>query len=195
MFRFVFLGSDILLFFAVFILSAFVIKGLRKPINKKAFKELLTFKIVWLTLSVLSVYLVISLLDSTHFQRQLPQGDLSTTAQYTAKTESLLDLIFGERATPQEKTYSAPFALNAYIKEIKHSGGQYYPKLKRINPDIHTIHERNVFIFKKLITAFLYSVLIGIFFLMFRYFIYQKASKINYSVFFMLMFFSFINIA
>lgn len=195
MFRFVFLGSDILLFSSLFLLSLFIIKGLRKPINQKAVKKLLTFKIAWVTLSILSFYLVISLIDSVHFQRQLLTEQSPPSVQYAAKIESVLDVLFGERATPQEKTYSAPFALQAYIKEINPAGGQYYPKLRQVNSSLNTEHEKRMLIVKQLVFAFLASMLLVSVVGLCCFYCTRKDIKRHYSKFFTLMCFTFIIIA
>lgn len=196
MFRLVFLGSDLLLFFSVFILSLGVFMGLRKPINKRAFANLINYKIVVVTLSVLMIYLVISLLDSMHFQRQLVEQDQFLKPQYSAKTESVLDVLFGARSTAQEKTYSAPFALHSYTKEVSPSGGQFYPKLKNINLSIKNNFERNSEIYLQLFYALTFSFTCVFFFIIIFYLYVKKPVydfiKENYFLLFLLLILIFI---
>ena len=163
MVRFVFLGSDILLFLSFGLLSLFVIKGMRKPINRQAMKRLVSYQIVMVTLSVLAFYLTIALLDSIHFQRQLSAKNASSAPHYSAKTQSVLDLMFGKRSLAQEKTYSAPLALRSFSKEVRASGGQYYPRLIGINSNVKTLHQRNVVMTKQILFSLIYALCISIF--------------------------------
>ena len=184
MVRFVFLGSDVLLFVSVIILSALVIRGLQKPINRQAIKRLFSYRIVLITVSLLAFYLSIALLDSIHFQRQLSSTSTSSTANYSAKTQSVLDLMFGKRATAQEKTYSSPLALRSFSKEVRASGGQYYPALLGINLEIKTLKQRNVEIVKQGMLALSIAVVTAIFlFFVFKRFRKNKSAMKAFDVF------------
>lgn len=157
MIRFVFLGSDILLFFSFLLLSFAVFKGLRKPITQRAFKKLLTYRVVQVSASILCVYFSVAVLDSIHFQYQLVKTKGTNTAHYSAKTFSVLDVLFAKRATAQEKTYSSPLAFKSFSKEMNIKGGQYYPALIGIASTIKTSTDRNTVVIQQLLCALIFA--------------------------------------
>ena len=155
--KFIFLGSDILLFFSLLLITWFLVRAIKRPITRRAFNKLLSDKVVMLTLAILLLYLLTALLDSIHFQRSLNSVN-NTTTQYSAKVESVLDLLFGQRARAEEKTYSAPFAIKSFLKELKPAGGQYYPKLIGVDNKIKNASDKRTDLFKQ----FFYAVMLSI---------------------------------
>lgn len=156
--KLILLGSDLLLFLASFFIVLFITRALKRPLNRQALKRLLSYKISVITLSILSLYYVVAILDSIHFQRQLVTKAQHQSVQYSAKVESVLDLLFASRATPQEKTYSSPFALHSYLKELKSSHGQYYPKLLGTPAKIDDSAKRNIDILQQILLAFIIAL-------------------------------------
>jgi peptide/nickel transport system permease protein len=69
-----------------------------------------------ISLTVLSLFIVIGLLDSVHFRVRLPSAE-GQAPQYSVEALSILDWIALPLRTQVEKTYSAPFATHAYAKE------------------------------------------------------------------------------
>ena len=93
---------------------------LRKPLGMSA-------------LVVLVVYLAIGLADSIHYKPRIGE-DPKGQAQYAAQIWSVLDAALKTLKENGEKTYSAPFAVQLYMKEtVLGSDGverREYPRLK-----------------------------------------------------------------
>ncbi|MEW5966030.1 MAG: ABC transporter permease [Pseudomonadota bacterium] len=66
---------------------------------------------------ILSVFVVIGLLDSLHYREKLPDSP-PDKPQYSVEVLSVFDALVGELRTQQEKTYSAPLAMQLYAKEF-----------------------------------------------------------------------------
>jgi len=81
---------------------------------------------------VLSAFVVIGLLDSLHFREKLPDSP-ADAPQYSIDVLSVFDILVGDLRTQQEKTYSAPLAMQLYAKEFVQQEGKTvreYPRLK-----------------------------------------------------------------
>jgi peptide/nickel transport system permease protein len=81
---------------------------------------------------VLGVFVVIGLLDSLHYRERLPDSP-ADRPQYSVEVRSAFDALVGKLRTRQEKTYSAPLAMQLYAKEfIERDGASVrdYPRLK-----------------------------------------------------------------
>lgn len=68
------------------------------------------------SLTALSLFIVVGLLDSVHFRQRLPPPE-GQPAQYSVEALSVLDWIAAPLRERVEKTYSAPFATHSYAKE------------------------------------------------------------------------------
>jgi peptide/nickel transport system permease protein len=159
--KFVFLGSDLLLFLTLLLAGIILWRSLKKPLTRRAFEKLKKDKTVIITGSILLLYLSTAVLDSIHFRQAIPNSSDTATksTQYKAKVESVLDVMFGERSQATEKTYSSPFALHSYLKEVKAEGGQYFPKLKGIAAHIKNKSDRQTDVVLQLIYALLISAI------------------------------------
>ena len=81
---------------------------------------------------VLGVFVVIGLLDSLHYREKLADSS-ADRPQYSVEVLSVFDALVGELRTRQEKTYSAPLAMQLYAKEFVEREGvtvRDYPRLK-----------------------------------------------------------------
>ena len=81
---------------------------------------------------VLGVFGVIGLLDSLHFRERLPDSP-ADAPHYSVEVLSVFDALVGDLRTRQEKTYSAPLAMQLYAKEFIERGGETvrdYPRLQ-----------------------------------------------------------------
>jgi len=81
---------------------------------------------------VLGVFVVIGLLDSLHYRAQLPDSP-ADKPHYSVDVLSVFDALVGELRTQQEKTYSAPLAMQLYAKEFVQRDGETvrdYPRLQ-----------------------------------------------------------------
>jgi peptide/nickel transport system permease protein len=81
---------------------------------------------------VLGVFVVIGLLDSLHYRERLPDS-AADAPHYSVEVLSVFDALVGDLRTRQEKTYSAPLAMQLYAKEFIERGGETvrdYPRLQ-----------------------------------------------------------------
>ena len=82
---------------------------------------------------VLTVYLLIAVLDSVHF-RYAPTAAGQMSASYNRDINSVFDVLVTPLRARVERTYSAPFAAEAYAKEIVEladgSNSRAYPRLE-----------------------------------------------------------------
>ncbi|MCA1978007.1 MAG: ABC transporter permease [Thiobacillus sp.] len=81
---------------------------------------------------VLAVFVVIGLMDSLHYRERLPDSP-PDRPQYSVDVLSAFDALVGTLRTQQEKTYSAPLAMQLYAKEFVERDGRTvreYPRLK-----------------------------------------------------------------
>ena len=82
---------------------------------------------------VLCAYLLVAILDSLHFRAALPTNG-QRGAIYSRDLTSVFDVLVAPLRNNVERTYSAPFAAEAYAKEIVEltdgSNGRAYPRLE-----------------------------------------------------------------
>lgn len=81
---------------------------------------------------VLGVFVVIGLLDSLHYRERLADSP-ADAPQYSVEVLSAFDALAGRLRTEQEKTYSAPLAMQLYAKEFVERDGKTvreYPRLR-----------------------------------------------------------------
>jgi peptide/nickel transport system permease protein len=80
---------------------------------------------------VLGAFVIIGLLDSLHYREKLPDSP-ADTPRYSVEVLSVFDALLGKLRTQQEKTYSAPLAMQLYAKEFVERNGataRDYPRL------------------------------------------------------------------
>jgi len=112
------------------IAGAFWLRG--DALRLAAWRKVLARPSAIVSLVVLAFYLSLGLADSLHFRRALPTaGD--GQVHYAAKLESVLDVVLAPLYLDQEKTYSAPLATRAFVKDtVERDGrvaGRDYPRL------------------------------------------------------------------
>jgi peptide/nickel transport system permease protein len=135
-FKPIILWTDALVLLLVIALSGFAWWIGRHAHLRNTWRQILRNRLAVMAIVVLSIYFVIGLLDSLHFQRALPMApqQTQTQMQYSAKVYSVFDVIVSPLGQQYERTYSAPFALRAFIKEsVTTADGQQlrdYPKLQ-----------------------------------------------------------------
>ncbi|MCH9763959.1 MAG: ABC transporter permease [Gammaproteobacteria bacterium] len=132
----------------------FIVLGCRKSHHRLAFKRLFEKPVAMGALVLLLFFLVIAVLDSIPSVRQASKD----TADIRHVT--LLDKILAPLGAVDEKTYSAPLALHAYVSETLWAKGvaeQIYPVLAY--PAAHFKSKKDVkaFCFKMLEKGFLDS--------------------------------------
>ncbi|MDJ0956756.1 MAG: ABC transporter permease [Arenicellales bacterium] len=126
--------TDILLFSLVVLVVGFAIYASRKEHLRAPWREVSRSGVAMSALVVLSLYLVIGLLDSVHFRPQLADREDADDVRYSTEVLSAFDWLFADLRKRSEKTYSAPFAIHLYNKEVVESElgerRQVYPRLK-----------------------------------------------------------------
>jgi len=103
----VFLWTDILIWLLLFstVGLGFVISKSKE--TRAKWREIFKSKLAIISAIILGFYIFFTLIDSIHFR------DNSSSSSFT-----LLDLAFKHRAYTKERTYSSPFALKEYTKDI-----------------------------------------------------------------------------
>ena len=93
---------------------------------------------------VLGVFVVIGLLDSLHYRAQLADSP-ADAPQYSVEVLSVFDALTSELRSRQEKTYSAPLAMQLYAKEFVERDGatvRDYPRLQYGGAHLQRADER-----------------------------------------------------
>ena len=110
------LWTDYLIFFLVGTVLAFVIYTMRHEHLRVPWRQVARRPLAMASLVILLSYVVIGLIDSIHYRPML-EGQYQGQALYSGEMQSLLDKLVMPLRARTEKTYSAPFALQAYSKE------------------------------------------------------------------------------
>ena len=131
--KFVFLGTDILIYVLVLAVSIFVIRARHQEHLRAPWRHVSQRPLAMASAVVLSLYVAIGLLDSIHFRQALENQAGQTEIHFSGEVLSIFDLMVTRLRSQQEKTYSAPFAAHLYTKETVDSpdGPQRtYPRLQ-----------------------------------------------------------------
>jgi peptide/nickel transport system permease protein len=105
---------------------------------------------------VLGVFVVIGLLDSLHYRERLSDSP-ADAPHYSVEVLSVFDALLGELRTNQEKTYSAPLAMQLYAKEFVERNGatvRDYPRLQHGGVHLEHADERLPDIVRRTLTGF-----------------------------------------
>ena len=129
----VFLWTDAM----IWLLVAFCLIGAwyaaRREHLRAPWRRVVESRVGMSSLAVLGVFIVIGLADSLHFHPRNLASE-TATAEYSNDVLSVFDVIATPLRDRQERTYSAPFARHAYVKEtIERPDGSTvrdYPPLK-----------------------------------------------------------------
>ncbi len=105
------LWTDIMVWILLFATVGWGFVISKSPQVQKQWRTIFKSSIALASSIVLLFYLFFALLDSVHFRIQSSDG-------YKGKMITLLDMAFEHRVKDKERTYSAPFALNEYVKDI-----------------------------------------------------------------------------
>ncbi len=105
------LWTDIMVWILLFATVGWGFVISKSPQVQKQWRTIFKSSIALVSSIVLLFYLFFALLDSVHFRIQSSDG-------YKGKMITLLDMAFEHRVKDKERTYSAPFALNEYVKDI-----------------------------------------------------------------------------
>jgi len=127
----VFLWTDIFLFILLFTVISFAIYARGHTHLRRPWGYVIRNKLAVVMLSILSIYLIIGVLDSLHFNPIDKKQDGSEVV--SSRILSIFDRLVEPLRLHQEKTYSAPLASHLFTKEnLQLANGQQvrdYPKL------------------------------------------------------------------
>ncbi len=181
----VFLWTDILIFFLVFMTLVFIGYARRRETLRRPWAQVVRNRLAMASMIILVVYLLIGLMDSMHYRKALPVQDGQQTVQYSGEVTSVLDWLLGPIATQVEKTYSAPMSAFLFSREtvVDKEGIQQrvFPRLKYggahlTDPDT----EKSKDIMMRLVKAFLSAV--GVVFVVALLLAVRLASKDSTSI-------------
>ena len=131
-FQLVFLWTDVLIYVLLAAVIAFGLytayhEHLRVPWRQVARRPMAMASMV-----VLLAYVAVGLMDSVHY-RPLLDGRNQGEQVYSNEVLSLLDMAAKPLRLRTEKTYSAPFAMQAYTKEtVEYPGGRHVREFPRL---------------------------------------------------------------
>lgn len=153
---FEFLWTDICFLTVLLIGTIIVLNSLRKEHIRQSFSIIIHRPLAVSAGIVLLLFLTVGVLDSIHLKSSIDDDD---------GMQSLLDKIVSPIGSSYEKTYSAPMSLNLFVSETKLTDGvatQIYPRLKYPPSNVTTDADKALIINSALMSAFLYSVGIGL---------------------------------
>ena len=143
----VLLWTDTLLFLLLFAMAAGLIHAWRSPPLRAQWRKVACRATGMSAMVILLVFLGIAVLDSLHFRAALPPTANATETVYSTEVTSVLDLLLARQREQTERTYSAPLATHAYVKETVElpDGGQAreYPRLAHGGADLVASGERH----------------------------------------------------
>src|SRR3989338_5192031 len=131
-FQLEFLWTDILIYLLLVSVIVFAFYTLRHEHLRVPWRQVARRPMAMASLVILSVYVAVGLMDSMHY-RPLLETQKQGERVYSNEVLSLLDKMTTPLRTRLEKTYSAPFAMQAYTKEtMEYPDGRHareYPRL------------------------------------------------------------------
>lgn len=124
----VMLWTDLLIWLLVLACAGFAWHIARTPSLRTAWHGVLSRPMGMASLSVLTAFVLVGLLDSVHLRERLDNG------QFNVEVHSLLDIALHDLKAHPERTYSAPLATHAHAKEtVQLPNGiqsREYPRLR-----------------------------------------------------------------
>lgn len=118
--KFVFLLTDLALFFLLVGIAAYVRHALKTPTLRQTWRHVLHDPAAMSAGVVLLVFLLVAVVDSVHFRPLLPPApgaNAQAGPAYSTRTLSLLDVWLSGPRESVEKTYSMPLATHQFSKE------------------------------------------------------------------------------
>lgn len=110
----VLLPTDVFFFVTIATLVGLAVIACRKAHVLSQWQQVLQRPLVAVAAMLLAVFMMITILDSLHYR-----VDLAASGRLSANSvNSVLDSLLSPLAQQYEKTYSSPFALTQYTKEI-----------------------------------------------------------------------------
>ncbi|MDO9635840.1 MAG: ABC transporter permease, partial [Thiobacillus sp.] len=113
---------------------------------------------------VLGVFVVIGLLDSLHYRERLADSP-ADAPQYSVEVLSVFDALVSGLRTRQEKTYSAPLAMQLYAKEFVQRDGETvrdHPRLKYGGAHLKHVDEHGPDIARRALVGLAQGLAVGL---------------------------------
>lgn len=133
-FKPVVLWTDALVFALIAAIGLFVWFTNRHEHLRTPWRKVLRSTGGMMAATVLSLYVLIGILDTLHYQRALPPEKQTPQMRYAPEVLSVLDALTESLRSRQERTFSAPFAAHAHAKETMQGADgatkRDYPRLK-----------------------------------------------------------------
>lgn len=132
----VFLATDIVLYVLLAAIVLYVWHARRTPTLRRTWRTVAQDPAAMSAAVVLSIFVIISILDSVHFRALLPPAagaPADAPPAYAPRTLSLIDVLLEGRRESVEKTYSVPLGTHQYSKESMLVDGKTirdYPRLQ-----------------------------------------------------------------
>jgi peptide/nickel transport system permease protein len=125
--KFVFLGTDLVLYAMVLTLAWYVWRIVINPNLRATWEKVVRDPVALSASLVLAVFALVMLVDSVHFRVALPppQGAAANApVSYAPTTKSLLDVVLSQQIATREIGYSRPLAYQAFEKAPMIVNGQ-----------------------------------------------------------------------
>ncbi|HEX5310952.1 MAG TPA: ABC transporter permease [Aquabacterium sp.] len=127
-FKPVILWTDVVMWVLLLALGAYVWRVWRDPVLRAAWRRVFENGAAVASCVVLAAMLLVTLVDSLHFRRALPNV-AGGAAAFDTRTESVLDLALAKLIASREKSYSQPLATHGFVKEAVPPQAGAKPKL------------------------------------------------------------------
>lgn len=116
MFKIVFLWTDVVVWLAMLAIGVYVWRVRSQAHLRARWKRVFAAGSTMSAAVVLGLLLAVSVADSMHFRRTLPQHE-GAAAAYSPRVESVLDLLLARQVATREESYSAPLAYLGFVKQ------------------------------------------------------------------------------
>lgn len=118
--KFVFLATDVALYFMLGGIAFYVWRALKTPTLRHTWRHVLLDPAAMAAGVVLSLFLLLAVMDSVHFRALLPPAPgaaANAAPAYSTRTLSLLDVLLSGPREAVERSYSVPLGTHLFSKE------------------------------------------------------------------------------
>ena len=167
-FTFKILVTDALLYILVTAIIIFIVYARKHEHLSAPWRQIKNKKLAMSSFVILLFFVITGFLDSIHIRQEIKIDTESKTqqqvVQYSSEVLSLLDLLLTKLRVQTEKTYSAPFAIHSFTKEVtddqQGKPKLYYPRLKYGGAHLQAQDSRIYDIGKRLLWALFWTLLV-----------------------------------
>jgi peptide/nickel transport system permease protein len=134
-FKFVLLWTDVALYALVAALCVYVWRIRLQPNARANWLKVLRDPAALCAAAVLLLFVAVAVLDSVHFRRALPPAPgaaADAPIYFSARTESLLDVVLHRQIEMREVSWSEPLASRGFAKESVQHGGTVVREFPRL---------------------------------------------------------------